>query len=256
MPVFKNAYPILEYDTEIDGIIRPNRAGRHQIPAKCLITFFGEILDDFVQKNNAIEVNHYNSAMRRFPIYKATYKSNEICLIQAVVGSASIAMMTDLLISYGAKNLLACGGCGVLADIPVGDVIVPISALRDEGTSYHYLPPSREISVDESVVEVIKSTLNELHIPYIEAKTWSTDAFYRETPDMIMYRKEEGCMVVEMECATLAAIAKFRGVRFGQLLFSGDILIDFKKYDERGWNKNSSAMEKLFYLSLESLIRL
>jgi uridine phosphorylase len=105
-------------------------------------------------------------------------------------------------------------------------------------------------------VEIIRQTLNEFDTHYIEAKTWTTDAFYRETPDMITYRKEEGCSVVEMECATLAAVAQFRGIRFGQLLYSGDILTDFENYDERGWDENLTAREKLFYLSLETLIRM
>jgi len=73
---------------------------------------------------------------------------------------------------------------------------------------------------------------------------------------MIAYRKEEGCKVVEMECATLAAISEFRGVSFGQLLYSGDILTDFTNYDERNWVDNLTAREKLFYLSLETLVRL
>ena len=180
----------------------------------------------------------------------------EICLIQAVVGSALIADMTEFLVAYGMTKLIVCGGCGVLTDIPSGDVIIPVSALRDEGASYHYLPPSREISLDKDVIRVIKNTLDEFHTPYIEAKTWTTDAFYRETPDMITYRKEEGCKVVEMECSAIAAVAQFRNIKFGQLLYSGDILTDFENYDERGWTKNLTAREKLFYLSLESLMKL
>ena len=256
MPVYKNKYPILEYDTEKTGIIRANRSGRHKIPELCLMTFFGEVLNDFVAKYNAVEINHYSSEMRKFPVYKAEYKNTEISLVQAVVGSASIAMMTDMLIGYGATKLIVCGGCGVLTDIPAGDVIIPVSALRDEGASYHYLPPSREIVLDETVIQTIKQTLGEFHTPYVEAKTWTTDAFYRETPDMIAYRKEEGCTVVEMECATIAAVARFRDIRFGQLLYSGDILTDFKNYDERDWSKNLTAREKLFYLSLETLIKM
>ena len=256
MPIIKNDYPILEYDTEKIGVIRPNRSGRNKVPALCLMTFFGEVLEDFVTKNNATEINYYGSEMRRFPIYSTEYKGVEICLIQAVVGSGSIAMMADLLIGYGVNAIIACGGCGVLTEIPAGDVIIPISALRDEGASYHYLPPSREIVLDVNVIETIKKTLNELHVPYLEAKTWTTDAFYRETPDMITYRKSEGCTVVEMECATLASVARFREVRFGQLLYSGDILTDFNNYNDREWSNNLSAREKLFYLSLETLIRL
>jgi uridine phosphorylase len=83
----------------------------------------------------------------------------EICLIQAVVASGSIAMMTDFLTGGGVKNLIVCGACGVLADIPSGDIILPTSALRDEGASYHYLSPKREILLNEIPIKAIKTTL-------------------------------------------------------------------------------------------------
>lgn len=101
------------------------------------------------------------------------------------------------------------------------------------------------------MISDIKKTLLENNVPFIECKTWTTDAFYRETPDMIKYRKEEGCQVVEMECATIAAVSKFRGVKFGQLLYSGDILFDLSNYNEREWSSNLTAREKLFYLTLK-----
>jgi len=253
MPIVKHAYPILEYDTAPDGVINPNRAGRATLPAKCLMTFFGEVLTAFAEAQNAAEVNAYESEQRRFPIYRTVYQNKDICLIQATVGSASIATMTDYLIAHGVKQIILCGCCGVLSDIPAGDVILPVSALRDEGASYHYLPPAREIILDAAVVSSIKQTLAGLGAPFIEAKTWTTDGFLRETPDMIAYRKAEGCSVVEMECATVAAVAAFRGIAFGQLLYSGDILADFDAYDDRGWTQNLTAREKLFRLALAAL---
>lgn len=252
MPVIKNEYPILEYDTELNGIIVPNRLGYCELPEICVMTFFGEVLSEYIEINNLIEISAYRSEMRRFPVYKAIHNGTELCVIQAVVGSASIGMMTDFLFGHGVKAIIACGGCGVLDDIPAGDVIIPISALRDEGASYHYLPPSRDIILDEKPITAIKKALAKHNTPYIECKTWSTDAFYRETKDMVIYRKSEGCKVVEMECATMAAVARFRGATFGQLLYSGDILTDFDNYDARGWEKNLSAREKLFLLSLEA----
>lgn len=251
MPVVKNMYPILEYDTDKQAVIQPARHNKAALPERCVITFFGEVLEEFVRKYNAQRVSAYNSEMRDFPVYKAKYNGKDVCMVQAVVCSGSIAMMTDFLIGYGVKYIMACGGCGVLDDIPAGDIIIPVSALRDEGASYHYLPPSREIELDKDVIKNIKRVMAKRHIPFVECKTWTTDGFYRETPDMISYRKEEGCGVVEMECATMAAIAKFRGIKFGQILYSGDILADFENYDEREWPKNITAREKLFYLAMD-----
>lgn len=255
MPIHTNDYPILEYDTEMNGIISPVRHGRPQLPSKCIATYLSEVLDDFVSKHNAEVISHFGSE-NNTPIYRLLYHGVEVSLVEACVGSASMAAMTDFLIAHGVKELIACGGCGVLTEISAGDIIIPVSALRDEGASYHYLQPSREIALDRDVIDVIEKSLDEFHTPYVEAKTWTTDGFYRETPDMITYRKEEGCSVVEMECSAIAAVAKLRGIRFGQLLYSGDILTDYQNYDERGWTKNLSAREKLFYLSLEALLKL
>ena len=256
MPIIKHDYPILEYDTETKGIIDPTRKNYNKLPKICIMTFFGEVLLKNVKDNSLEEISAYPSEMKSFPIYKMKYKGVELCIVQAVVGSASIATMTDFLIGYGVEIIIACGGCGVLHDMPEGDVIIPIKALRDEGASYNYLPPSRTITLDAIPIDAIKKTLLKHNIPYIECMTWTTDAFYRETKDMVTYRKSEGCKVVEMECATIAVVARFRNVAFGQLLYSGDILTDCDNYNDRKWNKNSTAREKLFYLALETILLL
>lgn len=72
---------------------------------------------------------------------------------------------------------------------------------------------------------------------------------------MVEHRVGQGCQTVEMECATMAAIASFRNKIFGQLLYSGDILVG-EEYDNRQWNDNTSAREKIFQVTLESLLRL
>ena len=256
LTIYKNAFPILEYDDEKDGVIIPNRNGKVLLPEICVLTFFREVLEDFVKKHKSEIRHNYRSEMANFPIYVLDYKGIELCLMQAVVGSASIAMMMDYLISYGVKKIIACGACGVLVDIPTGDVIIPVKALRDEGASYHYLPPSRDIDLNVEMISMIKKTLNDNNVPYLECKTWTTDALFRETPDMIKYRREEGCQVVEMECATMAAVAQFRGIKFAQLLYSGDILYDLSNYNDRNWFSNLTAREKLFYLTLESAINI
>ena len=253
MALYKHAYPILEHDDEKNAVIMPGRGMSESavLPEICVMTFFGEVLGEFVTERGAQIAAVYKSEMGDFPVYTAKYKDVQICLMQATVGSASIAMMSDFVIGQGVKTVIACGSCGVLADIPAGDVIVPAVALRDEGASYHYLPPSRDIEIDLDVVSTIENVLEKEKVPYIKCKTWTTDAFYRETADMIAYRMEEGCKVVEMECATMAAVAKFRGAKFGQLLYSGDILADVSAYDDRDWYGNITARKKLLYLALE-----
>ena len=104
MTIYKNAFPILEYDDEKYGVITPNRNGKALLPEICVITFFREVLEDFVTKHKSEIRHNYRSEMANFPIYVLDYKGIELCIMQAVVGSASIAMMTDYLISYSVKK--------------------------------------------------------------------------------------------------------------------------------------------------------
>lgn len=255
--IIKNEYPILEYSTEANAIINPNRFPNVTEPPRlCLVTFFEDVLNNFVTKYNGKIIATYRSEMKSFHVYKLTYNEVELCVVQAVVASGAIAILTDFLYGMGIEVIVCCGSCGVLDDIPSGDIIIPTRALRDEGASYKYLPPSRFIELSPIPIKVFKEVLTKNKISYIECATWSTSGFYRETKDMVAYRKEEGCKVVEMECATMAAIAEFRGKLFGQLLYSGDILVGNDEYDDRGWYSNLSAREKLFYISLESLCML
>ena len=119
--------------------------------------------------------------------------------------------------------------------------LVPYRALRDEGTSYHYLPPERFVGVSEKARSAIEKTMNHHNLPYLEVITWSTDGFYRETKEKVDYRKSEGCSVVEMECSALAACAQLRGVVWGELLYTADTLADAERYDERNWGDDSVA---------------
>ena len=250
--VIKNDYPILEYSTEQIAVINPGR-NSEPVPRLCLVTFFEEVLNTVVEKYNGVSIATYPSEMKKFNVYKFTYNGVEVCAVQATVGSGSIAMLTDFLYGLGVEVIVCCGSCGVLDEIPAGDVVIPIRALRDEGASYKYLPPSRFVEVSSEPIIAFKKVLDNHQIAYIECATWSTAGFFRETKDVIEYRKSEGCKVVEMECATMAAVAEFRGKMFGQLLYSGDILVGTDEYDDRGWYNNLSAREKLVYVSLEAL---
>ena len=112
------------------------------------------------------------------------------------------------------------------------------------------------MELEEGPRAALRAALEERGVGYIECATWTTDSFYRETAEMVEYRRSEGCKVVDMECSAMAALAKFRGKRFGQLLYSGDVLADSDNYDDRDWYNNTSARERLFELALDGLMRL
>jgi uridine phosphorylase len=112
---------------------------------------------------------------------------------------------------------------------------------------------AREVEADPEVVAAIVATLERQGVPHVAGKTWTTDGLYRETRARLARRVSEGCLTVEMEAAALFAVARFRGVRFGQLLYAGDDLSG-EAWDERAWNHATPAREALFWLAAEAAL--
>ena len=248
--IHKHAIPILEFDGNPQAVIMPNHEGLDlQLPKKCIYAFLEEEIDRFAQEAGAECVGEFISATKTYPVYVMSYKGEEVCLAQAPVGSAPAAQFMDWLIGYGVEKIISTGTCGVLTNIEENAFLVPVRALRDEGASYHYAPPSRYMDVNVEAISAIEQVLEQLGVPYEEVMTWSTDGFYRETAEKVAYRKGEGCAVVEMECAALAAVAQLRKVVWGELLFTADSLADLDNYDQRDWG--SEAFDKALELCLE-----
>lgn len=137
----------------------------------------------------------------------------------------------------------------------MGQVLVPVAAVRDEGTSYHYLPPAREVEPTPSALAAVEATLNRHNIAYVRTKTWTTDAFFRETKGKVARRRDEGCLAVEMEAAAMFAVARFRQVELAQMLYAGDNL-DAEQWEFRDWPSNLTAREKLVELAAEACLLL
>ena len=255
MALHKNDIPILEYDDNKNAVIMPTHENLNiQLPEKAVFAFLGDIVDQCAVMYNLQPMAHFISATKDFPVYVIDYQDERICLCQAPVGSAASTQIMDWLIGYGVKKVIATGSCGALVDLPENIFLVPKKALRDEGTSYHYLPPARFVEINPNVLTAMERAMNHLHLPYVECITWTTDGFYRETKEKIAYRKEEGCTVVEMECAALAACAEFRDIEFGQILFTADTLANVDAYDERSWGED--GFENALRIALEVVRRL
>lgn len=250
MAIMKNEIPILEYDTNPKAVIMPDHEDlRLHLPKKAVFAFLGSCIDDYAKEQNARVVEEFVSATKNYPIYVLEAGGEDICLVQAPVGAAAAAQLMDWLIGYGVEKIITAGSCGALVDLPENTFLIPNKALRDEGASYHYLPPSRFVDINQEALGAIECVLSKKGLPFIECTTWSTDGFYRETHDKVQYRREEGCAVVEMECSALAAVAQMRGAMFGQLLYTADSLANVHDYDERDWGADS--VRKALYLCLD-----
>ena len=255
MSIIKNQIPILEFDDEQIAVINPTHEKLDlKLPKKCVFAFLGEYISEYASKAEAVKVSEFLSMTKRYPIYVLKYKGEEITLCEAPVGAAASAQILDWLIGYGVREIISAGSCGALEKFPEGTFLVPCKSLRDEGTSYHYAPPSRYIDTSERARNAIEKAVLEHGMKYREVITWSTDGFFRETKEKVAYRKSEGCSVVEMECSALAAVSAFRGATWGMILYTADSLADVDKYDERNWG--GDAYEYALILCLDSVLKL
>ena len=250
-------YPVLEFDPTREALIEPSRLIRpRDVPEHCVICFFKEVIEHIVAERQAKIAVHSRWEDGRHPIYEITHHQQRLAFYHPGVGGALAAGLLEEAIAYGCHKFIVCGGCGVLeTDIAVGHLIVVSGAVRDEGVSYHYLPASREVQAHDAGVAALKATLDRHGVQYRVGKTWTTDAPYRETPAKIALRKNEGCVAVEMEAASLMAVAQYRGVTLGQVLYGGDDLSG-GEWDDRGWQARRDVREQLFWLAAEACLEL
>ena len=250
-------YPILEFDQEAQAIIEPSRVVKPMdIPKQAVVCFFQDVITSLLEDNHLRLIAQQHREIGWHPVYEMAMDGRRIAVFHPGIGAPLAAGLLEEVIALGCRKFIACGGAGVLdRQIAVGHLIVPTSAVRDEGTSYHYLPPSREVAAAPEAVAAIERALQANHCEYLLAKTWTTDAIYRETSAKVQLRRNEGCLTVEMEAAAFFAVASFRNAVFGQILYGGDD-VSGADWDARHWDKRATVREKLFWLAAEACLYL
>jgi uridine phosphorylase len=219
------------------------------------VCFFRDVVDEVCGDGRAdlVATVRWESGVHR--LYRLPVEGGSVGVFHPGVGAPLASGVLEEMIATGCRTFVACGGAGaVIPGLALGHVVVPDAAVRDEGTSYHYLPASREVAADPEVTAVLSAVLAERDVPYVVGKTWTTDAPYRETRAKIAARRAEGCLTVEMETAAFFAVARHRSVRFGQYLYAGDD-VSGEVWDHRHW-QTSSARRDLFWLAVAAVLRL
>lgn len=268
MPTLRSAYtrvmhfdpsllPLLEDDLAEPGLITPRGfTADANMPTAVVICFFAEVIEELARRRDTELVGVLSAAHGQHPVYSIAHGSSRVAVFHPGVGAPIAAGFLEEVIAAGGRSFIAVGGAGaLLPDLVLGHPVVVQSAVRDEGTSYHYAPPGRIIDADPIAVVAIQKTLDAVGADYLTGRTWTTDAFYREPRTRISRRVDEGCLAVEMEAAAFIAVARFRGVRLGQLLYAGDSVAG-AEWDERDWSKASDIRSTLFDVAAAAALRL
>ena len=250
-----------EFDPQETAIFNPEMvfqpiSGMPKVAVSCFsYVTFDRMLALFP---DATQIAELKTASQRFPVYKVRYRDVELALYMSGVGAPVCVGQQEELYALGAECLVLFGTCGVL-DRNIADcaVILPTSALRDEGTSYHYAPPGDEIAVNVHHGQLFRDLMAEMKLPCVSGKCWTTDSMYRETREKTARRKAAGCVCVDMECASVAAVAQFRKKEALQFFYAADNL-DGAEWDERSLSNfaNLDEKDRIALIALEAARRI
>lgn len=249
--------PLLEDDLGSRAVIEPSEVfSPIDMPACVVLCFFREVLADLAARDDVRELKVLEAAHGPHPVYEVERAGRRLAVVHPGVGAPLAAAFMEEAIALGGRTFVAVGGAGaLLPELVLGHAVVVEGAVRDEGTSLHYLAPSRAVEADPDGVLAVQQTLTDAGVPFVTARSWTTDGFYRETRDRVARRVTEGCATVEMEASALMAVARYRRVRFAQLLYAGDSLAG-PTWDGRDWRQAVSVRERLFWHAADAALRL
>ena len=247
--------PLHEFDPSLDAVINPSiHRAPLGFPERAVLCWFGDVVA--ARTVGLVPVHYVPFEHGSHPVCVVSHLGVEIALVSPGVGAPAAVGSLEVIVALGATKIIGCGGAGIVrAGFPVGHVIVPTGAVRDEGTSYHYAAAEAAVTPHPRALAAIDEALTEAGVPHERGLTWTTDAFFRETASKVARRREQGCITVEMEASAMFAAAAFRGVVYGQLLYAGDD-VSGTDWSHRHWQHQGTVRDHLLDLALDAVVRL
>lgn len=247
--------PLFEFDPNPTAVINPwQQASPGDLPGRAVACWFGDVVRERtagLEPVFVINLEHSNQ-----PVYVLSHRGEDVLFFNPGVGAPLAVSCFEIVLAHGVTKVIGCGAAGIVVPgFDPGHVIVPTGAVRDEGTSYHYAPAGAAVAPHPDAVAAIDAVLTERGVPHDRGLTWTTDGFFRETPEKVARRRDQGCLAVEMEAAAMFAAAAFRGATYGQLLYAGDD-VSAEQWDHRDWDRQTSARDHLLELAFEAVVRL
>lgn len=212
--------PILEHDTAETAVFTPANLletarikkglPKGIVPAGCLLDFDGELVEQLVATGQATEDPAWPCFHTR--LYRWRAGSAEYGVIGGTIGAPFAVLVAEELFAFGCRALVSISSAGLVTDRFLPPFFLLIErALRDEGTSCHYLPPARYADADPLLIAATRKCVEGLPVPVHTGYSWTTDAPFRETESLISSRRREGIVSVEMEAAGLLSLGKALG---------------------------------------------
>jgi len=223
-PTNKNWLSLLNHAVDARSVFTPQalieavRAERGMttvaVPEVCILEFDGDLTDRLVKCN--LVRNWETWACFHTPMFALDVNEMPCGIVPRAIGGPFAVLVAEQLLASGAKVIIGLTSAGrVSRQLPIPSLVVATSAIRDEGTSYHYLPPANSVEAPAKLIPFLVRELGNLGLPVHTGTVWTTDAPYRETSQELEKYAQQGVLAVEMQAASLFALAAARNAAIG-----------------------------------------
>lgn len=253
LPNFENKYTKKALFSPEELVECQKKAGKFHkgsLPKGVIFCYEQELQDYILKRHKTKKIKNPYGNMYLLPETK-----NKIAVISNFgFGAPAIAVVFEELIAKGVKKFISIGTAGTLQKgLKHGDIVICIKAIRDEGTSYHYLKPSKYAYASEKMVQKIKDSLEKLKQKYIIGSSWTIDAMFRETLEEVKYYQKMGVTTADMEAAAFFAIGNYRKIDVGIIFTISDSLVE-QNWVAQFHNKDThKGLEILYRVALDVL---
>lgn len=198
----------------VAAVRRQRGTGNGPIPPLCVLEFDGDLTDKLIARDEVRRCERwpcFHTDMWLWP------KDEPRCgIVARTIGGPYAVLVAEQMAVCGARAVVGLASAGRIgAELPLPSIVVADEAIRDEGTSLHYLPPGRIVSADRSLAAALIETMAGIGLPVRRGLVWTTDAPYRETRSQIDHWASRGALAVEMQAASLFAFGQARNMVTG-----------------------------------------
>lgn len=237
----------------LEAARRRKKLPRIKAPAGCLLDFDGELVDHLLSKGRAVEEAAWPCFHTR--LFRWVADGAEYGIIGGTVGAPFAVLIAEELFALGCKAIASLSSAGLIAKGIRPPIFLLIEkALRDEGTSHHYLPTGRFSTASPSLMTAVARRIAEAGVPIRRGASWTTDAPFRETETLIEARREEGIVSVEMEAAALLSLGYAAGKPVVCLAHITNAMATREEDFEKGGDEGLEESLKVCALALSAAV--
>ncbi len=226
-----------------EGLVAAVRTERtlsaEAVPQVCVLEFDGDLTDWMVNAGHARVCRDW--ACFHTIMHTVDVDGTNCGIIARTIGGPYAVLVAEQLRASGAEVVLGLTSAGrVSRSLPLPSMVVVQDAIRDEGTSYHYLPPSDSVHANAQLAATLADGIGSLGLPVVRGRIWTTDAPYRETQQQLDEHAANGVLAVEMQAASLLAFSQASGLAVGVVA----LVTNAAEKVEDNFNKGSHTFGK------------